>query len=240
MPILRYPVIMIFLLIPLAICGAILAGTAARACDTQVCLIDPAKLRLSRVITFDDLPVSPGIGRAIDQVLVRPGARFGERFLGQSVTSIDSFDTVHGIAVAPLTAVAGAPGQTLGALRLLGTTVLHGHGAMGFPSTEAVGEGSVAVAFDDDQTALSLDIRGGEQGQATVVFLRRDGSILATLILGPLSEQTFGFIRKNTIPDIAGFLLLNTDPQGISLDNLRFDNDQLMGTLRPYTPRHNG
>jgi len=30
-------------------------------------------------------------------------------------------------------------------------------------------------------------------------------------------------------PDIAGFILLNTDPQGISVDNLRFEGCDLLG-----------
>ena len=158
-----------------------------------------------------------------------PGAQFGERFLGQSLNNTTDFDNVIGPALPPLTAISGAPGQTLGVIRLMDTTVLHGHGPRGFPRAEAVGEGAISVLFDEDQIAFGLDIRGGESGAATLVFLRRDGSIIGALELSPLAEKSYAFLRQNETRDIAGFLFMNNDPQGVSIDNLRFGDAQMMG-----------
>ena len=40
--------------------------------------------------------------------------------------------------------------------------------------------------------------------------------------LTPLSDREFGFMRQALRPDIAGFVITNTDPEGIAVDNLRF------------------
>ena len=101
-------------------------------------------------------------------------------------------------------------------------TVLVGYGTAGFPKRDAQGEGAIAVQFDRDQPALAFDLRGGEGGTAQVQFLRRDGSVITTLQLGPLAEDTFGFVRNDDTSDIAGFVLTNSDDQGLALDNLRF------------------
>ena len=60
-------------------------------------------------------------------------------------------------------------------------------------------------------------------------FIARDVTTLDILSLGPLSENSFAFARQAMQPDIAGFILQNTDPQGIALDNLRFAGFDLMG-----------
>lgn len=192
----------------------------------------PESLSLSRHVTFDDLPSSFGIGRQITGILEQNGVRFGERFAGQPLESDGDFDVVSGPARAPLTLLPGAPGETLGILRLMRTSVLQGHGPRGYPRTEAVGEGAVAVIFDNDQSALSLDIRGGEQGIATLSFLSRDGRVIDTHVIGPLSETSHGFQRPDNQTDIAGLILTNKDPQGIALDNLRFDKPAILGLLR--------
>lgn len=220
-------------------CGAtalwLLAIAAAPAtagnldCGLPICLVARDDLGLAHVITFDDVQSSLGLGHPIDELLIRPGARFGERFAGQQIEADGDFDRVSGAALSPLTAVPGAPGASLGAMRLPGTTVLHGHGPAGFPRAEAVGEGAIAIEFDDDQAALAFDLRGGEHGTLTVVFLRRDGSEIARLRLSDLGEERYGFARSPGLADIAGILLFNDDPQGIAIDNLAFDKGQLTG-----------
>lgn len=198
-------------------------------CGQPVCLVSRQSLALAHVITFDDVQSSLGIGHPIDDLLVRPGARFGERFSGQSLLPEGDFDRVSGAPLAPLTAIPGAPGATLGAMRLGPTTVLQGHGPRAFPRVEAVGEGAIAVEFDNDQAALAFDLRGGEQGDIEITFLRRDGSEITRLRIGPLAEETYGFARSGNVSDIAGILITNSDPQGIAIDNLAFDKGQLTG-----------
>lgn len=206
-----------------------LSTSAAQACERAICLVPSQSLTFSRLIDFDDVTSSIGIGSRIDTVIARDGAQFGERFAGQTRSAQGDFDVITGAPHVPLAVIDGGPGQTLGAMHLLGTIVLHGHGHRSYPRVEAVGEGSVAVLFERDQPALAFDIRGGEQGYASVQFLRRDGSRIDTLTLGPLAEDSFAFMRKDMQPDIAGFILLNTDPQGVALDNLRFEGADLMG-----------
>ena len=210
---------------------AISFATPALACDTPICEVAPETLRLSRHITFDDQLSSFGVGREIGGLLEQPGATFGERFAGQVLTPEGDFDRFTGQPLAPLTILSGDKGQTLGILRLMRTSVLQGHGPRGFPRSEAVGEGAVAVLFDHDQSALALDIRGGEQGYATLIFLRRNGTEIHRLSLGPLSETSHGFLRQGGISDIAGLIVTNSDPEGIALDNLRFDRDPVIGMV---------
>lgn len=198
-------------------------------CGLPVCLVSRDSLGLAHVITFDDVQSALGLGHPIDDLLIRPGARFGERFAGQVIEANGDFDKVIGSAMSPLTAVPGEPGATLGAMRLPGTTVLQGHGPARFPRAEAVGEGAIAVEFDTDQGALAFDLRGGEDGTLTVIFFRRDGSEIARLRLSDLSEEHYGFARGPGNADIAGVLILNDDPQGIAIDNLAFDKGQLTG-----------
>lgn len=209
-----------------------LSALPALACERPVCAVPADSLILARHITFDDLPSGFGVGRKIDGILEQNGARFGERFAGQSLETDGDFDVVLGPARAPLTLLPGAPGEALGILRLMRTSVLQGHGPRGFPRTEAVGEGAIAVIFDHDQSALALDIRGGERGDARLSFLGRDGRVIDTHVIGPLSESTHGFLRLDDQSDIAGLIVTNTDPEGIALDNLRFDKAAILSLLQ--------
>ncbi|WP_239113247.1 hypothetical protein [Shimia biformata] len=203
----------------------------ALACDTPICEVDPDTLGLDQVITFDDLPSSFGVGREVPEVLVRKGAQFGERFAGQILTFDGDYDRAAGGAMAPLTVLPGVKGQNLGILRLMATSVLHGHGPAGFPNPQAAGEGSVAILFDHDQSAVGFDIRGGEGGAAFVTFLKRDGTAIGSLTIAPLSEKEYGFRRSDDTPDIAGMLIENADPEGIALDNVRFREEVVLGLL---------
>lgn len=214
-----------------AFCLATAAALPVWACERPVCEVDPADLQLARHITFDDLPSGFGVGRQIDGILEQRGVRFGERFVGQPLQALGDFDAVEGPANAPLSLLPGAPGETLGILRLMRTSVLQGHGPRGFPRAEAVGEGAIAVIFDNDQSAIALDLRGGEKGQATVRFFARNGQVIDTHTLGPLSETSHGFERAGDTSDIAGLLITNTDPEGIALDNLKFDKSAILGML---------
>ena len=218
-------------LIPTLALAASLAALPAAACETPVCLVGADTLSLARVITFDDQPSSFGVGRQIDGLLIQPGVSFGERFAGQTLSREGNFDRVGGTARTPLTLLPGAPGQTLGILRLMATSVLHGHGPEGFPKPEATGEGAIAVLFENDQSALAFDIRGGELGEARVTFLRRDGRPIHTLRLGPLAGASYGFQRLDDIADIAGLVIENSDPEGIAMDNLRFERNATLSLL---------
>lgn len=229
-------------LLAIFVTAAPLSNTAAAAsdapiCDAPICLIDVETLTLARIVTFDDQPSSFGVGRQVEDVLHQPGVSFGERFLGQALAQENTYDRIVGQALSPLTILPGAPGQTLGIMRLIATSVLHGQGPAGFPKTEAAGEGAIAVLFENDQSALAFDIRGGELGYADITFLRRDGHVIHSIRLGPLSESSYGFIRSHGAADIAGLIIENSDPQGIAVDNVKFDHTLVLSLLRSeYAP----
>ena len=61
-----------------------------------------------------------------------------------------------------------------------------------------------------------------EQGAAFVSFFRRDGVFISKVSVEPLGEFSVGFLRATGQSDIAGFVITNTDPQGIAIDTLRF------------------
>lgn len=194
----------------------------AFACGGAVCLVDPDSLALPEIITFDDAHAGYGPGHPVDDVLVQNGARFGERFAGQSLHIKGTYDAVGGPAFGPLTLLAGAQGENLSVVSFMGIVVLNGYGSAGFPKREAQGEGAIAMLFDQDQSALSIDLRGGEEGTAEILFLRRDGTLLEQIPVSPVGEFALGFMRPDGHADIAGVVVNNTDPQGIAIDTIRF------------------
>lgn len=199
-----------------------LLPTSALACGAPVCMVDPDSLALVRVITFDDIRSGGGPGLLVDDILPLDGAVFGERFAGQSVAEENTHDLISGDALAPLTMMPGARGQNLSIVQFTGNAVINGYGTAGYPKREAQGEGAIAVLFDNDQTDLAFELRGGEAGVALVTFYRRDGSVIHAVPIDPTGEFSVGFTRTQAVKDIAGFILTNTDPQGLALDTLRF------------------
>ncbi len=203
-------------------CIAVAAAAPATACDGAVCLVDPETLALPRIITFDDTRSSRGPGRSVEDVLIMDGAHFGERFAGQTAETNGDHDRITGGALPPLTVMPGMPGQNLSVVFFDGNNILNGYGPAGFPKRRAQGEGAIAFLFDEDQSALAFQLRGGEHGTAEVTFLARDGKLIEKLSLPPVGEHYFGFVRRNGASDIAGVLLENNDPQGLALDNVKF------------------
>ena len=206
-----------------------LLAQQANACDKAVCQVNPDALALTQIITFEDQQATMGPGILLDDVLVLPGAAFAERFVGQSLEFQGSHDAVVGQAMAPLTPQAGTPGQTMSLVMMGRNKVLNGYGPAAFPRREAQGEGAISVLFDEDQPALAFDLRGGEGGHARVQFLRRDGSVIAEVPVQSVSEYAVGFQRAGGVTDIAGFVLMNVDPQGLAIDNLRFGPPAQLG-----------
>lgn len=206
----------------LVACILALLPLPALACGTPVCLVDPDSLALPQIIDFKQTRSGGGPGYPVDDVLILNGARFGERFAGQTLGQRGAHDAVDGPALGPLTLLSGASGQNLSVVSFMGVTVLNGYGPAGFPKRDGQGEGAIAFLFDEDQSAFSLDLRGGEQGSAEVLILRRDGSLLARVPVSPVGETRAGFVRAQGGEDIAGVVLNNTDPQGLAIQTIRF------------------
>ena len=205
------------------------AATNAFACDTPICQVDPGTLILTQTITFDDLPSGWDPGHLIDDILVQDGARFAERFAGQSLEANGDFDVVVGSALPPLTLLPGASGQTMAVVNLNRNNILNGFGPAGFPRPHAQGEGAIAVMFDTDQPALAFEVLGGEAGMVRVQFLRRDGTVIHDIKIATDGTLNLGFFRQDALADIAGFVMTNMDPQGLAIDNVRFGPPPQMG-----------
>ncbi|WP_417719686.1 hypothetical protein [Salipiger sp.] len=210
----------------------ILCATPALACEDPICEVPEGSLRFTRRVDFSDLPSSYGIGRNLDGLVVGDGVQFGEHFLGQGVEISTGHDRLSGRPTAPLTLVAGVAGANLGTLNLWGDNIVQGMGPKGFPDAGAVGEGAIAVLFDEDQPALALDVRGGEGGTVTFSFYRRDGAPILRMVRHVDRDTgTIHVVRQDLVPDIAGFSVENQDPEGLGIDNLQFLFEELMGRL---------
>lgn len=214
---------------------------AALACLAHAQDIGPADYRdlkreLDGIITFDSLPRRAEPGLRFDQALYFPGAWLGEHFDGQQITAgPQGHDALTGGApLSPLSLRPGTAGrnQSVAFHRGYGSNALFPLGPDGFGAITGRGEGAVAILFDHDQDALAVRLHthyaaplGGapDPGRLTVHFYRRDGQRIATLTheLGP-SIVELGWRRRDDLPDIAGIVILNTDPGGIALDDILF------------------
>lgn len=198
------------------------SASISAACEIPICQVNPDSLPLTQIITFEDQHATMGPGHPLDEFLILPGATFAERFIGQALDFTGDHDRIHGTAANPLTLVTGRAGQNISLVIMGQNKVLNGYGPAGFPRRNAQGEGAISVLFDQDQPALAFDLRGGENGFARILFLRRDGSLIAETPIQNLGEFAVGFRRQGDVPDIAGFVLMNIDPQGLAIDNIRF------------------
>lgn len=165
-----------------------------------------------------------------DEILVDGQARVGERFVGQALSVWSGFsqhDQLGGTATGPLTLVAGTPNRNLHVLPYFGVGIsgktVNGLGPSGFPDGNAIGEGSVAVMFDFDQSEVGFAAGGadGGNGQYIVTFFRRNGTTIGVVGV-PSTNGQFAFRTDDGSADIAGFSIHNTDGGGVTYDNFKY------------------
>ena len=206
--------------------------------------------RLGGRITFDTLPNRPEPGFALDHPVTVQDARMGAGFAGQvraqrrfrDGTTHDDISRAR--ATAPLTVLGDGPGRGLAFAyhRGFGSVAVFPLGPDGFSRLSGRGEGALAVLFAADQSALGLRIhsdypdplgvRATRPGMAEIIALARDGRVIgrhsARLKQG-ITE--IGLTRASGATDIAGFLLLNTDPGGIAVDDILVQRAPLLGEV---------
>lgn len=180
------------------------------------------------LITFDDVAGGTALGTNYDGILESGNADFAERFVGQTNAPAGNFDVLSGTPTAPLALAVGAAGQNLTISTNAGSQILTGLGPLGFPSSDAIGEGAFAILFDFDQSEFGFQLVGGNEvggngGTAFIDFFRRDGSLIEQIAVTNLADAFYGFSRAGGIKDIAGLSLYNNDFAGIGFDNLRHD-----------------
>lgn len=198
-------------------------GLASQAHANPINIVNAATLTGTQLTTFDDVAGGPAPGANYDSVFVSGGVSFAERFVGQTNTAVGNFDSLSGTPLPGLTLAVGTANHNLNIFINNSSQVLTGLGTLGFPGFDAIGEGSFAALFSTDQSEFGFDLVGGNGGTATVSFFRRNGSLIETILLAGLSDQSYGFKREGGLFDIAGISIFNDDLAGIGFDNLRFD-----------------
>ncbi|MCM2561425.1 hypothetical protein M8756_06060 [Lutimaribacter sp. EGI FJ00015] len=206
--------------------------------------------RLDGRITFDTLPAGPEPGLSLDHPVQVDGAAVGAGFAGQQhairqAGSGARYDRLaRARAQAPLRLVGQGPGQGLAFAhhRGFGSVAVFPLGPDGFKALSGRGEGALAVLLPGDQAAVGLRIhsdypdplgaRPARPGTVEVIALSSDGRVIgrhgARLGAG-ITE--LGLVRAEGQADIAGFVLLNTDPGGIAVDDIVFQRAALLGNL---------
>ncbi|MEX0800787.1 MAG: LPXTG cell wall anchor domain-containing protein [Dehalococcoidia bacterium] len=205
----------------------------AEAGNGPISQVDPSTLVCDGNITFDDVAGGAAPGTNYDAVFESDGADFAERFAGQTLSANGDFDVLSGTPSDPLSLQLGAANQNLNVFVNGPSQVLAGLGPAGFPNFEAVGEGAFAVLFDFDQSEFGFDLVGGGAGDATVDFFARDGTLIDSIVLSGLSDQSYGFQRAGGANDIAGISVQNSDDGGVGFDNLCHDVAGVVGQPTP-------
>ena len=188
----------------------------------EIVAISPSSLTTTETAGFDGVAGGPAPGASYDGVLALEGVSVAERFVGQAISAGSGFDTLSAGAVGPLRLQPGASGRNVCVFEYTSGNVLAGLGDLGFPEFDAIGEGSCAFLFDTDQSELGIDLVGGNGGAATVIFFRRDATVIDTIVVGGLGEGSYAFRRADGSSDIAGCSVHNDDGGGIGIDNVRF------------------
>lgn len=217
-------------------CMAVALSTAVVASASGapfVSQVDPGTLSTNVVEDFESLVGGPNPGTNYDNIISMSGISFGEMFAGQTLGFNGLYDVITGSPSGPLTLVAGLPNQNLHIISAGGSNVLDGLGASGWPNQSAIGEGAVAVLFDQDQYEFGLTLAGVGPGSSVVdfQFYARDGTLLDTISLNPTASGAMAFRRTGSVTDLAGVVITNVDPGGLAFDNFRFYQVPTPGSL---------
>jgi hypothetical protein len=186
-----------------------------------------ASLTGTELVTFEDLPQIAAPGTNYNTIFVSGGVSFAERFAGQSLATVGGFDQLSGLPSGGLSLQVGAANQNINVFAgdYAGKygNVLNGLGPAGFPSFDAIGEGSFAMLFSTDQSQFGFSLVGGNGGQAYISFFNRAGSLIDLITVSGLADTFYGFSRDGGIKDIAGISVYNNDAGGIGIDDIKHD-----------------
>jgi hypothetical protein len=228
----------------------LVTATSAGAEALRPVVYDTLANRLDGVITFETVPAGAEPGTMLDHPLKLRGAVVAAGFAGQRRATrharngerYDQLDDAR--AHAPLRPVGHGHGKGLAFAyhRGFGSTAVFPLGPDGFDALSGRGEGTLAVLFAQDQAALGLRIhsdypdplgaRQAKRGAVRLYALARDGGVIgqhAARLTPGITE--LGIERPEGQTDIAGFILENTDPGGIAVDDILFMRSTLLGGL---------
>lgn len=159
-------------------------------------------------------------------------------------------DATAQAARAPLRLRADPPGQgvALAYHRGFGSVAAFPLGPMGAAVAAGRGEGALAVLFMGDSPGVGLRVhsdypdplgtRSQPPGQLRILAFNRGGALLGQATIALQTGVTdVALKRPGGQADIAGFLVLNTDPGGIAIDDILRPEPALIGRLDPAPPR---
>ncbi|WP_328186592.1 PEP-CTERM sorting domain-containing protein [Marinobacter sp. OP 3.4] len=216
--------------------GVFILGGAVHSANAAIIEVDYSSLSGIAGANFEDLGLGPNEQVTFDAIFESGNTSFGESFAGQTVTTSGDFDVLTGSPTGPLTLVPGGAVTNItavdGGAGDVGNTAIAGSGPDGYPAASAVGEGSIAILFDFDQSEFGFDIVGPNFGSATAQFWARDGSLIDEInfALGGSVFESFGFVTDDASFSVAGVSIFNNDPGGIGFDNFIFNVEGVPGT----------
>lgn len=223
-----------------------IVASCIQSANAGIIQVDKDSLSGIAGANFEDLNLSDWEQVTFGEIFESGNTSFGESFVGQTVSSNGDFDNLTGQPSAPLQLVAGGELTNVtavdGGAGDVGNTAIAGSGPLGYPNANAVGEGSIAILFDFDQSEFGFDIVGSDGGSATAQFWARDGSLIDE-ILFDLKRQvfdSFGFVTDDSTQSVAGVSIFNNDPGGIGFDNFIFDVPGIPGTPGSSIPTDGG
>ena len=237
----------------LALCLATFFPSAVPVSADQVRPRPYAALKqvLDAVEGFDSWPKRAEPGYLLQAPHRGDGIRVASHFKGQTLGIVTQssgarFDTItNAQATAPLSLAMGPDGQGLAVAyhNGFGTNAAFPIGPDGFAVISGRGEGALAILFDHDQRATGflahsdyaapLGTRPARRGAIEVVFMSREGHVLARIEAGLEQGITaLGFETASGAPEIAGLVILNTDPGGIAVDDILFARAPMVGKMQ--------
>lgn len=148
-----------------------------------------------------------------------PGATYGERFAGQTLSTGTGFDVLTGTPSSPLTLLANpVAADNIGAqlFGAPGNKVIYGD------LNANVGEGALSILLGADTDVFGLNIVGANGGSFTVMFFDAASALIASISQAGLSDGYFGF-STTAGSLIRAVSITNTDPAGIGYDNVQFN-----------------
>lgn len=195
------------------------------AAAAQIVQVPYYDLTCDGLATFDDIPGGLFPGTYYPNVIESGGALFGEHFDGQTVQGRS--DVVSGTPSDPLWLRPGKLGENLRVYFLKGSQTVEGVDPSKASNTA---EGAVACLFDYDQSEVGFEVWYGNGGHATVLFYRRNGSLVDSIVITDLGHpSSYGFRRADGSHDIAGIVIQNSDLGGITFDNICHDVSGIPG-----------
>lgn len=204
---------------------ALMLPVAAQA--QAIRLISQADLTVTGTVDFTSLATAlPGTRR--DDIVVMPGASFGEHFAGMTVLQFSTGETYSGLPTAGLSLVAGPARQNLTIASEPGVgAYIAGNSAVdgGYPRQGAIGEGMVSLKFDIPQSELGFDLLGVDARLnvvALIDFWNIDGGLIGSFTrTNRMTVTELAFRRENGIADIAGITIRSVDQFGLGYNDFR-------------------